>query len=270
MLLDLGGKQGCDEIGGDRRGRQRRRRCRPDCACAAWSRSRRGRAPPARTLRRLRSASAARRRARSCRRCRPGCRSAAATSASRSRWVCQGASGKRQVEQRREPLGDAHAAVAERRKRAGGAAELQRQRLAAQPQQPLARARQRRGIAGELEPERHRQCVLQPGARHRGVRRWRPASVVKPSMARSRSAISASIASRSSSTSAVSMTSWLVAPQCTKPAAFVSLLATSGGQRFDQRRWRCCRTGAALPRAPRCRSARRCRPPRSTAAPSPE
>ena len=49
---------------------------------------------------------------------------------------------------------------------AGGPAELQGQRLAAQPQQALARAMQRRGIFGELEAERHRQRVLQPGARH--------------------------------------------------------------------------------------------------------
>ena len=47
------------------------------------------------------------------------------------------------------------------------------------------------------------------------VRRWRPASAVKASIARLMSATSASIAVRSSSTCAVSMTSWLVAPQCT-------------------------------------------------------
>ena len=57
MLLDLGGQQGRDEVGRNRRGRQRRRGCRPDCACAARSRSRRGRARRARTPRRLRSAS---------------------------------------------------------------------------------------------------------------------------------------------------------------------------------------------------------------------
>ena len=72
-----------------------------------------------------------------------------------------------QVEQRREPLGHVEAVLAERRQRAGGAAELQHQRLPAQPAQPVARARQRRGIAGELEPERHRQRVLHQRARHR-------------------------------------------------------------------------------------------------------
>ena len=75
---------------------------------------------------------------------------------------------RRQVEQRGQPVGDREAVLAERRQRAGGAAELQRQRLLAQPAQPLARARQRRRIARELEPERHRQRVLQRGARHRG------------------------------------------------------------------------------------------------------
>ena len=75
---------------------------------------------------------------------------------------------QRQVEQRRQPVGDFKPALAERRERASGAAELQRQRLLTQPPQPLARARQRRPVAGELEPERHRQCMLQFGARDRG------------------------------------------------------------------------------------------------------
>ena len=75
--------------------------------------------------------------------------------------------GQRQVEQRGEPLGDAEAVLAQRGQRARGAAELQRQRFAAQPQQPLARAPQRRGIAGKLEPERHRQRVLHQRARDR-------------------------------------------------------------------------------------------------------
>ncbi len=48
-----------------------------------------------------------------------------------------------------------------------------------------------------------------------GVRRCRPASMVKPAIARSRSAANTSMASRNSRTCAVSMTSWLVAPQCT-------------------------------------------------------
>ncbi len=75
---------------------------------------------------------------------------------------------RRQIEQRREPVGHRQAVLAERRERPGGAAELQRQRLLAQPAQALARARQGRRVARELEPERHRQRVLQRGARHRG------------------------------------------------------------------------------------------------------
>ena len=84
--------------------------------------------------------------------------------------VAMGVPGRvrqRQVEQRGEPLGDRDAAVAQRRERAGGAAELQHQRLLAQPPQPLARARERRRIAGELEPERHRHRMLQQRARDR-------------------------------------------------------------------------------------------------------
>ena len=48
---------------------------------------------------------------------------------------------QRQVEQGGKPLGDVEARVAERRERAGRAAELQHQRLPAQSPQPLARAR---------------------------------------------------------------------------------------------------------------------------------
>ena len=88
----------------------------------------------------------------------------------RSRWVCHGASGKRQLELLREFLRDQQSLVAERRQRAGGAAELQRQPLAAQSPQPRARAMQGGGIFRELQAERHRQRMLQPGARdHRRV-----------------------------------------------------------------------------------------------------
>ena len=74
--------------------------------------------------------------------------------------------GQRQIEFARKPFRDRQSLVAERRERAGRAAELQRQRFAAQPLQPFSRAVQRRGIFGELQPERHRQRVLQPGAGH--------------------------------------------------------------------------------------------------------
>ena len=72
--------------------------------------------------------------------------------------------GQRQLEFLRQPFRDRQSLVAEGGERAGRAAELQRQRFAAQPLQPFARAVQRRGIFGELQPERHRQRVLQPGA----------------------------------------------------------------------------------------------------------
>ena len=91
-----------------------------------------------------------------------------AASAMRSRWVCQGASGSGSLSSLRQPSGDRQSVVAERGERAGRAAELQRQRLAAQSLQPRARAMQRRGIFGELEPERHRQRMLQPGAGDHG------------------------------------------------------------------------------------------------------
>ena len=139
---------------------------RPDCACAAASKSRRGPARQARTPRRPRLCISSATSRAILPQVPARIASAAATSARRSRWRVPGRVGQRQVEQRREPLGHAEAALAERRERAGGAAELQHQRFLAQPPQPLARARQRRGIARELEPERHRQRLLQQGARH--------------------------------------------------------------------------------------------------------
>ena len=89
-----------------------------------------------------------------------------AASAMRSRWVCQGASGSGSSSSLRQSFRNCQPLVAKRRERAGRAAELQRQRFAAQPLQPLSRAVQRCGIFGELQPERHRQRVLQPGAGH--------------------------------------------------------------------------------------------------------
>src|SRR5262245_65315376 len=72
------------------------------------------------------------------------------------------------VEQRRLALGDLEAVLAERRERAGNAAELQRQRLLAQPSQPVARACERGRVARDLEAERDRQCLLQADAADRG------------------------------------------------------------------------------------------------------
>ncbi len=67
---------------------------------------------------------------------------------------------QRQIEQGGKPLGDVEAAIVERRQRTDRIAELQHQRLAPQPAQPLARACERRRIARELEPERHWQRML--------------------------------------------------------------------------------------------------------------
>src|SRR5262245_54970114 len=68
------------------------------------------------------------------------------------------------VEQRRQALGDLEAVLAERRERAGNAAELQRWCLLAQPSQPLARACERGRVARDLEAERDRQRLLQADA----------------------------------------------------------------------------------------------------------
>ena len=87
-----------------------------------------------------------------------------AASAMRSRWVCQGASGSGSLSSCGQLFRDLQSLVAEGGQRAGRAAELQRQRLAAQALQPQLRAVQRRGIFGELQSERHRQRMLQPGA----------------------------------------------------------------------------------------------------------
>jgi hypothetical protein len=79
-----------------------------------------------------------------------------------------GCLGQRQLEFLRQPFRNLQSLGPEGGERAGGAAELQCQRLAAQPLQPPLRAMQRRGIFGQLQAERHRQRVLQPGAGDNG------------------------------------------------------------------------------------------------------
>jgi hypothetical protein len=76
--------------------------------------------------------------------------------------------GQRQAKFLRELLGDVQPLVAERRQRTRRAAELQRQRLAAQSPQARARAIECCGIFRKLQPERNRQGVLQPGSPHHG------------------------------------------------------------------------------------------------------
>jgi hypothetical protein len=75
---------------------------------------------------------------------------------------------QRQLEFLRQSFRDGPSLVAKRGQRSGGAAELQRERLALQSLQALARTVQGRGIFRELEPERHRQRMLQPGAGNDG------------------------------------------------------------------------------------------------------
>ena len=131
--------------------------------------------------------------------------------------VAMGVPGRvrqRQLEFLRQPFRDRPSLVAERGERAGGAAELQRKRLAAHALRRACATVQGRGIFRELEPERHRQRVLQPGAATTGL-------AMLPSQsgkARDRAieiAEQRSIAARRLSIIAVSITSWLVAPQCT-------------------------------------------------------
>ena len=105
--------------------RQHDRGARRDCACAAASTSRRGLAPRARTLRRLRSASAATCRARSC----PACRRRGPAS-SRLRRCGRGACATARRATRGRvpspaPARPSSPCVAQRSQRARGAAELQ-------------------------------------------------------------------------------------------------------------------------------------------------
>jgi len=112
--------------------------------------------PRARTLRRRPSASSIERRGRSCRRCPKRSRAPTPASARRSRWVCHGASDKGSPSSAASFFRDQQSPVAKRGKRAGGSAELQRERFAAKPLQADARTVQGGGIFRKLEAERHR------------------------------------------------------------------------------------------------------------------
>ena len=167
MLLHLRGTDGREQIGSDRRGRERGRR---GGGIALVRHGRRSAASGRGRLERLRHLGLHQQRniagdlaagAGEDRECRGDLGQPVAV-------AVPGRLRKRQIEQCGEPLRDLEPAVAERGERAGRAAELQHQRLAPQPLQPLARTRQRRRVAGELEPERHGHGVLHPGARHGG------------------------------------------------------------------------------------------------------
>ncbi len=151
---------------------ERRDRRRPDCACAAWSRSRRVRPRPARTLPAPRSASAATTsrailpqvpaRIASARRFRRGGRGGRATArrAAAGRVHCASCSD------------DLEAAVAERGQRAGGAAELQRQRFVAQP---AAAGR----ASAPAPPHSRRASGRTASAAHAAARCGRPTAVLR-------------------------------------------------------------------------------------------
>ena len=186
-----------------------------------------------------------RRRARSCRRCRRGCAKHGGDLGQTVAVGVPGRVGKRQVEQRGEPLATrrSHARRAPRacrRRRRTAAPALRAAAAAVVRASAPAPRRSPRASARTASAARAAVSVRATES----VRRWRPASVVKPLIALSRSATSASIAARNSSISAVSITSWLVAPQCTKLAASGSRWRDLVRQRVHQRRWRCCRTGS--------------------------
>ena len=93
---------------------------------------------------------------------------AAATSASRSRWPCQGASGSGRSSsaasrsETSSPRSPSAASVPAAPPNCSTSASLRSRRSRSRERA------ERRRIARELEPERHRQRVLQPGARDRG------------------------------------------------------------------------------------------------------
>ena len=190
--------------------------------------------PRARTLRRLRSASSAKRRARSCRRCRRGWRTprrpprCGRGGCARARRAAAGRAA-RPAAPRRQAL------VAERGQRAGGAAELQHQRLL---RSRASRSRERCSAAAysaSLSPNGiGSACCSQVRATTR-VWRWRPASAAKPVIARSRSASSASMPARRSSTAPVSIDVLAGRAPMHEARGLGVALGDVGRQRLDQR-----------------------------------
>ena len=123
LLHEAAGQQAGGGLRPARAG-QRERSIRPGCACAASSRIRRGPRRPARAPRRPRSGPSARRRARSCRARRPAIASADPSAATRTREVCQGSAGSASPSSPATRGHDLGPVLAERRERAGRAAEL--------------------------------------------------------------------------------------------------------------------------------------------------
>ena len=127
--------------------------------------------------------------------------------------------GHRQPELRGEQLGDPHAVGAQRGERPGRAAELHASARSRSSRSALDLPGHQREPARRLEPERDRQRLLQQRApghqRVRGAARPAPAQAA-PYRAARRS--SRSSPARIWSIGAVSIASWLVAPQWTYAA----------------------------------------------------
>ena len=217
VFLQHRGQHGGDKPRHAERRRDRRPPRAPDFVCAAWWTIRRRRLP-AREPRQLPSARASRDRADFPG--RPG--RDAERAGERRQTIAVGVPRHRRHGQRpasAETRGNGRPAIAERGECARRAAELQDRRIAQRGLDSRRGAIERVAPPGGLEPKCDRRRLLQPRAPRHVVFAWRSACrgrrVGSPrEVAQRRSALM-----RSCSTSAVSMMSWLVAPQCTYRAA---------------------------------------------------
>ena len=105
-----------------------------------------------------------------------------AASAMRSRWVCQGASGSGSLSSCASRSATGQSLVAERGERAGGAAELQRQRLAAQPPQALRERCRAAAYSASLSPNGIGSACCSQVRATTGVWRCCRASLAKPAI----------------------------------------------------------------------------------------
>ena len=204
------------------------RRRRPGCACAASSKNRPDRRPRPRQPRRPRSGRAARRRVAILAITPSAAPSAAAKRTGRSRIVCHGERGAASSSCVAD-LGDhVEAAIAERRERADGAAELHRELL--RRGQRRDRRGRRRGRPATPPPSARTSSAApaaaasgrssasrgaSPRARHRR-RPCAPRSIEQRAQRR-----------RATSMIAVSTMSWLVAPRWRCAAAFSPIRSRS-------------------------------------------
>ena len=195
-----------DEAGDAHRRRERDGRADRIALVRHRRRAAAARAPPARTPRPLRSASAAKCRARACPACRPAgrawppLRTGGRAACARARWR-PAARARRRARAPRPSRGRRATPACPRRRRTAAPAHA----ADAAPMRSRCRA-MRVEHAGELEAERHRQRLLQPGAarQQRCGDAASPARAARRSAGRASASISAS-ASRSCSTRPVSM-----------------------------------------------------------------